>query len=61
VKIQSRKGELFEISVNAIMDEATYERFVVMRARNKTYPDRLRHIGAKKADTEAWEKLSCCG
>jgi DNA invertase Pin-like site-specific DNA recombinase len=38
IKIQSRKGELFEIPVEAIINTATYERFVEMRARKKTYP-----------------------
>jgi DNA invertase Pin-like site-specific DNA recombinase len=40
IKIQSRKGELFEIPVGAIIDEATYARFVEMRAKKKTYPAR---------------------
>ena len=35
IKIQSRKGELFEISVDSIIDAATYERFVELRARKK--------------------------
>lgn len=116
IKIQSRKGELFEIPVDPIIDAATYERFIELRARKKTYPasrlhhdyllsgilhcacgnkwgartqktrknrkgvlverktltgiyfcrqnhkdlvspDCLRHIGAKKADAEAWQKI----
>lgn len=116
VKIQSRKGELFEIPVEPIIDMATYKRFVEQRERNRTYPsnhqeyDYLiggllhcacghrwgartqktrknargevvqrktvsgiyycrqnhldlvspecpRHIGAKKADTQVWEKV----
>ena len=116
LKIQSRKGELFEIPVEPIIDIATYDSFSEMRARKKTYPARRvhhdyllggvlkcdcgnkwgartqktrknrkgvlverktltgvyfcrqnhkdlvspdcpRHIGAKKADDEAWEKI----
>jgi hypothetical protein len=38
IKIQSRKGEKFEISVEPIIDIATYERFVEMRAKKRTYP-----------------------
>jgi len=116
LKIQSRKGELFEIPVEPIIDIATYDSFREMRARKKTYPARRvhhdyllggvmkcdcgnkwgartqktrknrkgvlverktttgvyfcrqnhkdlvspdcpRHIGAKKADDEAWEKI----
>jgi DNA invertase Pin-like site-specific DNA recombinase len=116
LKIQSRKGELFEIPVDPIIDIATYDSFREMRARKKTYPARRlhhdyllggilkcecgnkwgartqktrknrkgvlverktltgiyycrqnhkdlvspdcpRHIGAKKADEEAWEKI----
>jgi site-specific DNA recombinase len=115
-KIQSRKGEKFEIPVEPIIDFATYERFVEMRAKNRTYPanhrtydymiggllycacglrwgartqktklnrrgelitrktvtgiyyctqnhldlvspECPRHIGAKKADTQVWEKV----
>lgn len=40
IKIQSRKGDMFEIPVDPIIDVATYERFVEMRAKNKTYPAR---------------------
>jgi DNA invertase Pin-like site-specific DNA recombinase len=40
IKIQSRKGEMFEIPVDPIIDVATYDRFVEMRAKNKTYPAR---------------------
>lgn len=40
IKIQSRKGDMFEIPVDPIIDVATYERFVKMRAMNKTYPAR---------------------
>jgi DNA invertase Pin-like site-specific DNA recombinase len=43
IKIQSRKGELFEIPVDPIIDITTYERFREMRARNKTYPARRLH------------------
>ena len=118
IKIQSRKGELFEIPVDPIINTATFERFVELRAWKKTYPasrlhrdyllggilhcacgnkwgartqktrknrkgvlverktltgiyycrqnhkdlvspDCPRHIGSKKADEEAWEKI--CG
>ena len=38
IKIQSRKGELFEIPVDPIIDVATYERFIELRTRKKTYP-----------------------
>lgn len=38
VKIQSRKGELFEIPVEPIIDMATYKRFVEKREQNRTYP-----------------------
>jgi len=117
LKIQSRKGEIFEIPVEPIIDIATYDRFREMRTRKKTYPARNvhhdyllggllkcecgnkwgsrtqktrknrkgvlverktfkgvyfcrqnhkdlvspdcpRYIGAKKADDEAWEKIS---
>lgn len=116
LKIQSRKGELFEIPVDPIIDVATFESFTKLRSRKKTYPARRlhhdyllggilkcecgnkwgartqktrknrkgvlverktltgvyycrqnhkdlvspdcpRHIGAKKADEEAWEKI----
>jgi site-specific DNA recombinase len=43
IKIQSRKGELFEIPVDAIIDTAIYERFVETRAGKKTYPARRVH------------------
>ncbi len=38
IKIQSRKGEKFEIPVEPIIDVTTYERFIEMRAKNKTHP-----------------------
>ena len=37
-----KKRGRFEIAVDPIIDVATYERFVKMRAKNKTYP--ARHI-----------------
>lgn len=40
IKIQSRKGDMFEIPVDPIIDVATYERFIKMRSKNKTYPAR---------------------
>jgi hypothetical protein len=42
-KIQSRKGELFEIPVEPIIDIATYDSFREMRTRKKTYPARNLH------------------
>jgi len=38
IKIQSRKGELFEIPVDPIINTATFERFVELRAWKKTFP-----------------------
>lgn len=38
IKIQSRKGEKFEIPVEPIIDLVTYERFVQMRASKRTHP-----------------------
>jgi len=38
IKIQSRKGERFEIPVEPIIDMVTYERFVQMRASKRTHP-----------------------
>ena len=38
IKIQSRKGEKFEIPVEPIIDMATYELFVQMRASKRTHP-----------------------
>jgi len=43
LKIQSRKGELFEIPVGPIIDIATYDSFREMRTRKKTYPARRLH------------------
>jgi len=40
IKIQSRKGEMFQIPVVPIIDIATYDRFVQIREKNKTYPAR---------------------
>jgi site-specific DNA recombinase len=116
IKIQTRKGEIFELSVDPIIDTVTYDRFVEMRHRKKTYPARRlehdyllggilhcacgnkwgartqktrknrkgvlverktitgiyycrqnhkdlispdcpRHVGAKKADADAWDKI----
>jgi site-specific DNA recombinase len=116
IKIQTRKGEKFEIPVEPVIDLATYERFVQIRASKRTYPanhvefdyliggvlycpcglkwgartqrtrknkgeavrerktivgiyyctqshldlvspDCPRHIGAKKADAQVWEKV----
>jgi DNA invertase Pin-like site-specific DNA recombinase len=116
IKIQSRKGERFEIPVDPIIDMVVYERFVQVRASKKTYrvnhvkfdfligrvlycacglkwaartqrtkknkdgvvgdlkiiaavyycrqnhldlvsPDCPRHIGAKKAEAQVWEKI----
>ena len=38
IKIQSRKGERFEIPVVPIIDMVTYERFVQMRTSKRTHP-----------------------
>jgi len=38
IKIQSRKGEKFEIPIEPIIDVPTYERFIEVRAKNKTRP-----------------------
>lgn len=38
IKIQSRKGEKFEIPVEPIIDMVTYELFVQMRASKRTHP-----------------------
>jgi len=38
IKMQSRKGERFEIPVEPIIDMVTYESFVQMRARKRTHP-----------------------
>ncbi len=38
IKIQTRLGEAFEIVTPPILDAATYERFLEVRAANKTYP-----------------------
>jgi hypothetical protein len=43
IKIQSRKGELFEIPVEPIIDITTCERFRELRTRKKTYPARRLH------------------
>ena len=38
IKIQSRKGERFEIPIEPIIDMVTYERFVQMRTSKRTHP-----------------------
>jgi site-specific DNA recombinase len=38
IKIQSRKGEKFEIPIDPIIDVTTYDRFVEQREKNRTYP-----------------------
>lgn len=38
IKTQSRKGEVFQIPVEPIIDLSTYELFVQVRQKNKTYP-----------------------
>lgn len=38
IKIQSRKGEMFQISVEPIIDVTVYEMFTKTRSKNKTYP-----------------------
>jgi hypothetical protein len=43
LKIQSRKGELFQIPVDPIIDVATFENFMELRTRKKTYPARRVH------------------
>jgi len=43
LKIQSRKGELFEIPVDPIIDVTTFESFTELRTRKKTYPARRVH------------------
>lgn len=40
IKIQSRKGEGFEIPVQPIIDTATYERYLQVRKSKKTHPVR---------------------
>ncbi len=38
IKIQTRKGEVFQIPLEPIIDMTTYEMFTVLRQKNKTYP-----------------------
>jgi DNA invertase Pin-like site-specific DNA recombinase len=40
IKIQTRAGEAFTISVEPIISEETYQRFLKVRAGNKSYPAR---------------------
>jgi len=40
IKVQSRKGDLFDIPVDPIIDIATYEKFVSIREQKKTHPVR---------------------
>jgi site-specific DNA recombinase len=40
IKIQTRAGEAFTISVEPIISEETYQRFLKVREGNKTYPAR---------------------
>ncbi len=44
IKTQSRKGEIFQIPVEPIIDVSTYKMFTKIRQRNKTYPAKnLKH------------------
>jgi site-specific DNA recombinase len=57
IKIQTRKGEVFEIPAPPIIDQATYQRFLEVRRKNKTYP--AHH---KKYDYLAGGMIFCeCG
>jgi hypothetical protein len=38
IKKQSRKGEVFEIKVDPIIDMATYQKFLEVREPNKKHP-----------------------
>lgn len=38
IKIQSRKGEIFQIPIDPIIDTTTYDLFTARRTKNKTYP-----------------------
>jgi hypothetical protein len=40
IKIQRRDGEEYEIPIPPILDPAIYQRFIQIRANNKTYPAR---------------------
>lgn len=42
IKIQTRGGEAFSIPVDRIISEETYQKFLVVRAANKTHP--ARHV-----------------
>jgi DNA invertase Pin-like site-specific DNA recombinase len=54
IKIQSRKGENFQIPVQPIIDEVTYERYLRVRKSKKTHP-----IRSLKYDYLIGGKLFC--